>query len=310
MARYPVVNTGTLDVTLPKTTDVLDAIKVLEEAETDFYNLRRDLINGYPGKIKDITAAEVEKIYDSKIGTEPWRYTEIYNDSGSVAKSNDYPSPSVITSYGFGSVNELAESTANCFWIDMGWENTPQSTPSGGYPYIHTDEVEDPDTFVMSDVPTLFRFLSVRGAAWIDLAAGEDGGAYNSLFSSRGTKKVHQDSTLLGVLYGGWDGKTDYYEGFGISPVAHEGKGGLSDWQAHMCKLVGKAWDDSVGGALQDYKDRLKEYQDDTKAAASIVLNTTSIKGPWDGYTQTAALSMNKPGVLKASLVQELRGIN
>lgn len=302
MARYPVVNTGTMDVTLPKTTEVLSAIKALQDAEQKFYEARKDLLNSYPGKIKDFTTIEVESLYDRKIGVEPWNYFKRYESSGSTLKSGSYPTPSVGGSNPL--FEELADSTETCFWINMNWPGSPQSTPSEGYPYVWIETTTDPETGMNVYTPKMWRYLPTRGANWIDLMAAESG--YNNLFTKR---EPHQTYTQSGFSWGSVDRNTDYYSGFGNVPIAYDGKGGLSDWEAHMNRLVGLAWNDSVGPTLGTYKEKLKEYQDSSKSAASFVFDSASTKGLWEGYKQTESNGVNRPGKLSVKLVKELRGI-
>ena len=81
MARRPVINTSSLKLTAPNYTALLRSIDELQDAEKDFYADRADELNSYVGQ-GGRGNADVENDYDNLLGTQPWNYTDIFNDSG------------------------------------------------------------------------------------------------------------------------------------------------------------------------------------------------------------------------------------
>lgn len=273
MARYPVVNTATIVLTNPNAGGLLLAVQALQDAEDRFYRQRRNLVNSYPMKTRDITVSEIEALYDTHLGNEPWRYRSRFNSSNSTLRTGSYDN----TGSGFFG------SSHSEHWVEL-WGATPTDSP---YPTIRNDT---------------FLFDEERGAAWVDLI-GKFG--YNNGFDRRGGSRSASWTTGAG------DGEmTTYYsvyQGFGVEPIAYNGRNGLSGFEAHMLKLVGDAYEDTVRTELDDYRGRLNDYQNSNGSPATATFTPTSVAQPWSGFTGTVG-GYNRPGELVAELVHETRG--
>jgi len=263
MARYPVVSPATLILTNPGTGPLLTAIQELQQAENNFYNGRRNLVNSYPMKTSDITTSQIEALYDQYLGSEPWRYRARFDASGSTLKT--------------GTDAETA------YWVEN-WGDPPTG---GTYPVTRY---------------SAFLFDPERGASWVDLI-GKFG--YNNGFNRRG-------STSSGsVTSGAGDGaSTTYYtinEGFGVEPIAYNGRGGLSGFEAHMLKLVGDDYEDTVRPTLNTYNNRLNTYRNGNGTPTQATFSGNSATNAWEGYTGSSR-GYNRPNELSAGLVRETRG--
>lgn len=284
MARYPVVNTATLVLTSPSAGPLLRAIETLQGAEDEFYRERRNLVNSYPMKTRDITASEIEALYDQHLGNEPWRYRSRFDASGSTLKTGSYGN----TGGGFFSQESHTE-----LWITA-WGDTPTSAT---YPTTRGAGIFDGGG-------EHFLFDEERGAAWVDLIVKH---GYNDGFTRRGS------STSRSITSGAGDGASttvyQVYEGFGVEPVAYNGRGGLSGFEAHMLKLVGDAYEDTVRGAINSYNGNLNSYQGANGTPTQAAFSGNSVAQPWSGFTGTAG-GYNRPNELVADLVRETRGTN
>ena len=81
MARRPVINTSALNLTAPNYLTLLQSIETFQNAESDFYDDRKNELNSYlgqSGKSRD----DVENAYNSLLGMQPWEYTNIFNSAG------------------------------------------------------------------------------------------------------------------------------------------------------------------------------------------------------------------------------------
>ena len=276
MARYPVVNTATIVLTNASAGPLLRAIETLQGAEEEFYRERRNLVNSYAMKTRDITTTEIEALYDQHLGNEPWRYRSRFQSSGSTLKTGSYGN----TGGGFFGTESHTEQ-----WV-TDWGNTPTD---GTYPLTRNNA---------------FLFDEERGAAWVDLIVKH---GYNDGFRRRGS------STTQSVTSGAGDGaSTTYYQvyqGFGVEPVAYNGRGGLSGFEAHMLKLVGDAYEDTVRGAINSYNGSLNSYRGTNGTPTEATFSGTSVAQPWSGFTGTAG-GYNRPNELVADLVRETRGTN
>jgi hypothetical protein len=276
MARYPLVNPATIVLTNPSAGGLLTAITAVQDAEDRFYRERRNLVNSYPMKTRDISASEIEALYDAHLGNEPWRYRNRFNNSGSTLRTGTYGN----SGGGFLGGSSHAE-----HWVDN-WGDTPAS---GTYPEIRNNA---------------FLFDEERGAAWVDLIVKF---GYNNGFSRRGSSRTSS------VTSGAGDGaSTTYYtiyEGFGVEPIAYNGRGGLSGFEAHMLKLVGDAYEDTVRSALNSYSGNLNDYQNGNGSPVQAGFDSNSVAQPWEGFTGTAG-GYNRPNELVADLVRETRGTN
>lgn len=266
MARYPLVSTATIVLTNSAAGSLLTAREALENAENSFYRSRRDLVNSYPMKSRDITTSEIESLYDAHLGNEPWRYRNRFNNSGSTLKTGTYS----------GDINE--------FYVEA-WG----AAPTGGYPDTEGD---------------VFLYDGERGAAWVDLIVQY---GYNKGFSRSGdTRRASRTS-------GAGDGQTTTYytvfEGFGELPLAYNGRGGLSDFEAHMLKLVGDAYEDEVGSALNSYTSSLDSYQGSNGSPTEAAFDSNNGTQTWNGFTGVEG-GYNRPERLNADLVRETRGTN
>lgn len=81
MARRPVINTSSLQLTAPNYTALLRSIDQLQDAERDFYNDRMNELNSYLGQ-GGKSRNDVENAYNSLLGMQPWEYTNIFNNAG------------------------------------------------------------------------------------------------------------------------------------------------------------------------------------------------------------------------------------
>jgi hypothetical protein len=273
MARYPLVDPSTVVLTEPAAGRLLLARDSLAAAETSFYRGRRNLVNSYPMKTRDITTAEIEGLYDTHLGTEPWRYKSRFDSSGSTLKTGSYGS------------------TTGEFWMQE-WGTTPSDT----YPQIRT-------VGIFSGAPTSFLYDTDRGASWVDLIVRY---GYNNGFDRRGS------STRYSYTTGAGDGASttyyDAYEGFGELPVAYNGRGGLSGFEAHMLKLVGDAWEGTVRSAFSEYRDALDAYRGGVGSGPpGLTFTPTSTVHAWSGFTGTSG-GYNRPGQLNPAIVHETRG--
>lgn len=282
MARYPVVSTSTIILTSAGAGPLLTARSALISAEDRFYRERRDLVNSYPMKTRDITTAEIESLYDTYLGTEPWRYKSRFTASGSTLKSGSYGNNDSL--FGSGGHEE--------FYVEE-WGNTPtgsypQTIGSGGFP---------------SGNPA-FMYDEERGASWVDLIVKF---GYTRGFTGKG------GSRSMTVSGGAGDGaSTGYvtvYQGFGREPVAYNGRGGLSGFEAHMLKLVGDAWDDTVGDAYDNYRNALDAYRGGVGSPTDADFSSTPTAQPWEGFVGTSG-GYNRPEELVAALVRETRGVS
>lgn len=280
MARYPIVSASTIIVTNPSAGPLLAALEALGRAETSFYEARRDLINSYPMKTRDITTSEIEALYDTYLGNEPWNYSSRFTNSNSELKTG---------AYGNAEDGLFTSATHSEFYVEE-WGDTPIET----YPTTVGNSFSD----------LAFLYDGERGAAWVDLI-GQYG--YNNGFSSKGGTRTGSLSAGAG------DGNTismyTVYEGFAEEPVAYNGKGGLSDFEAHMLKLVGDAYEESVRSSLDNYLSKLETYQGTNGSPTEAVFNSTNISQPWEGYVGVAG-GYNRPELLNSELVRETRGIN
>lgn len=262
---------------------LLLAIDELEAAETEFYNNRRNLVNSYPMKRSDITRAQIEELYDTHLGNEPWRYAARFTNSGSTLKTGSYDDG------GGGIFNQSAQEE---FYVDA-WG----PTPTGAYPIVIGNSFGSTDN-------SAFLFDQERGAAWVDLIVKH---GYTNGFSRRGGTRS------VAITSGAGDGaSTSYatvYEGFGVEPVAYNGRGGLSDFEAHMLKLVGDAYEDTVRSALSTYQSRLSAYQGANGSPTDAVFTPSPGGQQWGGYSGSTG-GYNRPGELNAELVRETRGTN
>lgn len=275
MGRYSVIDPSTINLTDPNAGNLLNARSSLISAESDFYRGRKNLINSYPMKNKDITTSEVEALYDSKYGNDPWNYTARFNASGSSRKNY------------YQQTGWYAQDQT--FWMQP-WPNTPTQAPlSNSYP----DTIDESSIF--GDSGVYFRFDPDAGAEWIDISI-KDGG-YTNAFSSKGNSTtIEVDQTNVRA-----------WQGFGKVPTAYNGQGGLSNVEAHMLKLLGDAYDGTVGGALSNYKNLLSSYQSATGSGGSFTFDNSSGNQAWSGYTGSG-IKYNRPGTISAKLVKELRG--
>lgn len=276
MARYPVVNAATLVLTNPSTGPLLTAVQTLQAAEDEFYRDRRNLVNSYPMKTRDITTAEIEALYDENLGNEPWRYRSRFEASGSTLRTGSYDN----TGDGFSTAASHAE-----HWVQS-WGETPISAT---YPETRNNA---------------FLFDEERGAAWVDLIVKF---GYNNGFTRKGS------STTASITSGAGDGaSTTYYtvyQGFDVEPIAYNGRGGLSGFEAHMLKLVGDAYEDTVRSALNSYNNNLNNYRNSNGSTTEAGFNSNSASQPWSGFTGPAG-GYNRPNELVADLVRETRGTN
>jgi len=128
MARHPVVSEATLILTQPAAGPLLLALSNLRQAEEDFYAGRRDLVNSYPMKTRDITRAEIESLYDQHLGNEPWRYRARFNASGSTAKNQSDSTSFYVDEYGETPAGNTSFESYNFFefnptrgaaWVDL-----------------------------------------------------------------------------------------------------------------------------------------------------------------------------------------------
>jgi hypothetical protein len=281
MARYPVISTGTLVLTNAATGPLLLAIEELQAAETEFYNGRRDLVNSYPMKRSDITRAQIEQLYDTHLGSEPWRYATRFSNSGSTLKTGTYGNA------GGGIFNSSSQEE---FYIEP-WGGTP----TGAYPTTVGGGFSGSEAFL---------YDSERGAAWVDLIVKH--GYTNGFTRKGGTRSVS-------ITSGAGDGSsTSYataYEGFGEEPLAYNGRGGLSDFEAHMLKLVGDAYEATVRPALNSYQSCLSSYQGSNGSPTEAVFTPSAGGQQWSGYMGSTG-GYNRPGELNAELVRETRGTN
>lgn len=183
-----------------------------------------------------------------------------------------------------GSTLKSGAYEASSFWVDD-WGTTPVSS---SYPETRNNE---------------FLFDPQRGAAWVDLI-GRYG--YTNGFTRTG------GSRTASVTSGAGDGaSTTYYPvyaGFGVIPIAYNGRNGLSGFEAHMLKLVGDAYEDTVRTALRDYRGRLNDYQNSNGSTTATFTPTSAVQ-PWSGFTGTTG-GYNRPDELVAELVRETRGTN
>lgn len=264
MARYPVVNTATLVLTNPSAGPLLRAVETLQSAEDEFYRDRRNLVNSYPMKKKDITTSEIEKLYDTHLGNEPWRYKDRFDASGSALRTGDY------------------DDTEH-------WVQPWGTTPSGSYPETREGA---------------FLFDDKRGAAWVDLIVKY---GYNNGFDRKGG----EGSSSYEVRDGESTNYVSFpvYEGFGVEPVAYNGRGGLSGFEAHMLKLVGDAYEATVRSSIRGYRDSLESYQGSNGSPVGETFVPNNPSNPWEGFTGTAG-GYNRPGELNAALVRETRGVD
>ena len=276
MARYPVVNTATIVLTNPSAGPLLRAVETLQSAEDGFYRDRRNLVNSYPMKKKDITTSEIEELYDTHLGNEPWRYKDRFDASGSTLRTGSYGN----TATGFYSGASHVE-----HWMGA-WGETPASAT---YPETRNDT---------------FLFDEERGAAWVDLIVKH---GYNNGFSKKG------GTTTGSVTTGAGDGENTsfytVYEGFGVEPVAYNGRGGLSGFEAHMLKLVGDAYEATVRPSIRSYRDSLDSYQGSNGSPVGETFVPNNPSNPLEGFTGTAG-GYNRPGELNAALVRETRGVS
>lgn len=284
MARYPVVNTATIVLTNPSAGPLLRAIENLSAAEDEFYGDRRDLVNSYPMKTRDITRTQIETLYDTHLGNEPWRYSSRFEASGSTLKTGSYGN----TGGGFISQESHTE-----LWVTA-WGDTPTSAT---YPTTRGAGISD-------GAGEHFLFDEERGAAWVDLIVKH---GYNNGFTGRGS------STSRSITSGAGDGASttfyQVYEGFGVEPVAYNGRGGLSDFEAHMLKLVGDAYEDTVRGAINSYNGSLNSYRGANGSATEAEFSSNSATQPWEGYTGTSR-GYNRPEELNIDLVRQTRGVS
>jgi len=312
MARYPIAATGTLDLTYIGISDLLKAKKELQEVEEAFYKERAELVNNYPMKKKDITATQIEAIYDSKLGTEPWKYDSRFTASGSTLKNVPYPPGPPGAPPGMPAVRR--GNTPDVYWV-ANYPNTPGTTPSSGYPAI-----SEPDymTYTYSsgrggttateagirDVNGPWLFNKARGASWIDLSVSE--GGYNAGFSAKGSENTHTNHDPSAVQ------AHQFFAAVGVVPFAYTAAGGLTEYEAHMLKLVGDAWNAACKVKFEAYKTAYDAYMTAYGSkAADFTFVSSSLSGVWAGYKQdSGALLFNRPGTLNKKLVQELRGKN
>lgn len=312
MARYPVVATGTLDLTYKEVTDLLKAREALKEAEAQFYKDRADLVNNYPMKRKDITPAEIEALYDSQLGTEPWKYLARFNTSGSALKTGAYPPFTPTFTWGY-TTKENRPNTADVYWVGN-YPGTPDSTPTGGYPeifeanYTHIIEYMGTKGIMrypgdIEDVDGPWLYNKARGASWVDLIVAQ--GGYNNGFTNKGSLQnwEHHIST---------EGEVEYYAAIGEVPYAYNPAGGLTAFEAHMLKLVGDAWNNACKDELDTYKTAYDKYNTEYGSkAADFAFTSSSLSGVWNGYKQDGGdLLFNRPGALNAKLVNEARGLS
>lgn len=298
MARYPVVATGTLDLTYKEVTDLLKAREALQEAEKQFYKDRADLVNTYPMKKKDITAAEIEALYDTHVGSEPWKYLETYTLSGSTAKTGSYPT---------GATNITWTNTSSVFWI-QNYPGVPAETPSSGYPYIFDPPYPQYDsefgTTTLVDPKGPWLYNSARGASSLDIILSKADN-YTEAYTSKGTLQnyIHHEYS---------EGDINYFEGFGEVPEAYNGAGGLTNFQAHMRKILGEAWNETCKEKFDAYKTAYDTYNVEYGSkAADFEFIASSLSGAWSGYKQDGGvLLFNRPGTLNSKLVKEARGLS
>jgi hypothetical protein len=279
MARYPLVSTATIVLTNPAAGPLLTAREALENAETSFYRSRRNLVNSYPMKTRDITTEEIESLYDTYLGAEPWRYRNRFNNSNSTLKTGSYGN----TGDGF-----FTSETHREFYVEP-WGDTP----TGTYPITVGGGFSGSSAFL---------YDGERGAAWVDLIVQY---GYNNGFSRRGGTRTGSQTSGAG------DGATTtvytVYEGFGELPVAYNGRGGLSDFEAHMLKLVGDAYEDEVRSALNNYTNSLNSYQGSNGSPTEAGFDSNNVAQPWEGFTGVEG-AYNRPERLNADLVRETRG--
>jgi len=277
MARYPVAASGTLDLTFKDVGDLIRARKELQDAETKFYEDRRDLVNTYPGKKKDITASEIEQAYDTLVGKEPWNYLAKFTASGSSLKTGSY-----------------VPGSASTYWV-ANYPGTADNSVEGQYPEIFEGN------YFEVDVNGPWRYDRNLGAEWIDLIVSQ--GGYNTGFMDRGGINTWTRTYLYG-------GEIQYSEAIGEIPYAYNANGGITSFEAHMLKLVGEAWNAACNTQLQAYKSGVLAYQAAYGAGSAFEYASSAVAGIWNGYTQTGgAAKFNRPGTLSSKLVNMARGL-
>lgn len=328
MARYPVVSSGTIDLTFPGTQALIACRDLVVAAEELFYESCRQRVNSYPGKVRDITLAEIESAYDGQLGNKPWAYASMFTASGSTLKTDSYPSynrnPNNLPNkvgrrceegiyQQFYSVNEARNNTATIYWVAD--YKSPGTTPTAGYPEIYdqdynsytasnvcTADLDSDGNQVIVDVNGPWSFNTARGAAFIDLITTT--GGYNNGFTSKGTESVWTNSSS-------YKGTQNYFPTIGVIPYAYNQGGNLTAFEAHMLKLIGDEWESKLRPLVTAYTTEYTAYTTYYAQRGISTFTSNSATGVWNNYEQiSGAAKYNRPGTLNSKLINEARGIN
>ena len=301
MGRYKTVDDEGkyLDPKNPNYQKLTVAIKDLKQAESDWYESRKDYFASLNGGSFNKSPTQIENKYDSDIGDEPWEYKSIFD---SVNPSRNDKTGDRFVQDNFDGDSGVDVNTTLLVENGEDDEGDACSSLSHVLPALR----EETDSCDADPAPDVLNYESGRGAPGIDclydnLSLFGSGNAITGFYFVEGEDDDDGNPQFDSVTV---------FTGFGEVPFAWKPKSGYTKRDLSVMKAAGDSYESEVQPFLDDYISALSDFESTGGGNIDFDYEGGTIDSPWEGF-KGKKVSYNRPGPNKFKpIVDQARGIN